>query len=160
MNGMGEVASRIIAASAPASPTRSRVLTSWKEVAGYMGKGVRTVQRWERDFGLPVRRPSRMKSRRAVLALTVDLDSWVALRCSRGRRDPRADASEPGSVTLRDRMKTAAALRITNHVLMNEIQIAVETLRQKLAEMCPAYGLSDSVAVLGGLDDGPVGIAG
>jgi len=32
------------------------VLTSWKEIAAYFGIGVRTVQRWERQFGLPVER--------------------------------------------------------------------------------------------------------
>jgi hypothetical protein len=32
-------------------------LTTWKEVAAYLGKGVRTVQRWEAELGLPVRRP-------------------------------------------------------------------------------------------------------
>jgi len=37
---------------------QSDVLNSWKEVSNYIGRGVRTVQRWEKDFGLPVRRPS------------------------------------------------------------------------------------------------------
>ena len=31
-------------------------LDSWKEIAGYLKRDVRTVQRWERDFGLPVQR--------------------------------------------------------------------------------------------------------
>ncbi len=31
------------------------VLNSWKEIACYLGRGVRTVQRYERDLGLPVR---------------------------------------------------------------------------------------------------------
>src|SRR5262245_39152755 len=28
-------------------------LDSWKEIAGYLGRGVRTGQRWEREEGLP-----------------------------------------------------------------------------------------------------------
>ena len=32
------------------------LLNSWKEIAAYMGRGVRTLQRWERDLALPVRR--------------------------------------------------------------------------------------------------------
>lgn len=32
------------------------VLSSWKEIASYVGRGVRTVQRWEKDLGFPVRR--------------------------------------------------------------------------------------------------------
>jgi hypothetical protein len=37
---------------------------------------VRTVQRWEQELGLPVRRP-RGKSRSAVIALAADLDEWL-----------------------------------------------------------------------------------
>ena len=31
-------------------------LDSWKEIASYLGRGIRTVQRWEREEGLPVHR--------------------------------------------------------------------------------------------------------
>lgn len=54
----------------------SEVLNSWKEVAAYLGRGVRTVQRWEQELGLPVRRP-RGKDRSAVIALKADLDRWL-----------------------------------------------------------------------------------
>jgi hypothetical protein len=52
------------------------ILTSWKEIAQYMGKGVRTVQRWEAYFGLPVRRPT-ANSHHAVLAIPAELDAWI-----------------------------------------------------------------------------------
>jgi len=35
---------------------RDERLDSWKEIAAYLGRGVRTVQRWEREEGLPVHR--------------------------------------------------------------------------------------------------------
>lgn len=57
------------------------VLTSWKEIAQYVGKGVRTVQRWEHYFGLPVRRPNG-GSHHAVLALPDELDEWMRQRAS------------------------------------------------------------------------------
>jgi hypothetical protein len=49
------------------------VLKSWLEVAAYMGKGVRTVQRWEVELGLPIHRlpPSH------IAAVPQELDSWV-----------------------------------------------------------------------------------
>ena len=50
-------------------------LSSWKEIAAYLGKGVRTVQRWERQFGLPVRRPS-AKSH-VIFAIPRELDTWI-----------------------------------------------------------------------------------
>lgn len=52
------------------------VLNSWKEIAAYLGRGVRTVQRWEHDLALPVRRP-RGRERSAVIALKADLDRWL-----------------------------------------------------------------------------------
>jgi len=57
------------------SETRnSEVLTSWKEIASYIGRGVRTVQRWERQLGLPVRRNA---SRSTVTALSSEIDACI-----------------------------------------------------------------------------------
>lgn len=56
--------------------TNSEVLNSWKEIATYVGRGVRTVQRWERELNLPVRRP-RGKQRSAVIAIKQDIDLWL-----------------------------------------------------------------------------------
>jgi transcriptional regulator with XRE-family HTH domain len=123
---------------------RTHVLTSWKEVARYMGKGVRTVQRWERDFNLPVRRPSGAKNKRAILVLAADLDAWIALQCSRMSRDRRSDGIGLPPATLRDRMQAATSLRVANRLLLNEIQIAVEALQQKLSAMCPESGPEES----------------
>ncbi len=52
------------------------VLSSWKEIASYLGKGVRTVQRWERELSLPVRRP-KPNEKQIVLAFPDELDAWV-----------------------------------------------------------------------------------
>jgi hypothetical protein len=32
---------------------KSEVLNFWKEIAEYLHRGIRTVQRWERDLKLP-----------------------------------------------------------------------------------------------------------
>jgi hypothetical protein len=61
---------------------QSDVLNSWKEVSNYIGRGVRTVQRWEKDFGLPVRRPSG-HLRGSVIALKADIDTWLGSRHAR-----------------------------------------------------------------------------
>lgn len=52
------------------------ILNSWKEIANYLGRGVRTVQRWERDLGLPIHRP-KGKDRSAVLAFPEELNAWL-----------------------------------------------------------------------------------
>lgn len=59
-----------------ATPDR-RVLHSWKEIATYTGRGVRTVQRYELQYGFPVRRPAG-GPRSAVLALSSEIDQWLA----------------------------------------------------------------------------------
>jgi hypothetical protein len=56
--------------------TSPEVLNSWKEIARYLDRGVRTVQRWEGDLGLPVRRPHG-HGRSAVFAIRADLDAWL-----------------------------------------------------------------------------------
>ena len=56
-----------------------RILNSWKEIAGYLGRGVRTVQRWEVQLGLPVHRPAG-KDHSAVLAFSSELDEWLNSR--------------------------------------------------------------------------------
>ncbi len=66
------------------------VLNSWKEVATYIGRGVRTVQRWEQELGLPVRRP-RGKSRSAVIALKNELDRWLKETPQEQKLEPAAD---------------------------------------------------------------------
>lgn len=54
----------------------SHILNGWKEIALYIGRGVRTVQRWETLAGLPVHRPQG-RNRSAVVAFTEQLDWWL-----------------------------------------------------------------------------------
>ena len=54
-----------------------KILNSWKEIASYLGRGIRTVQRWERDFHLPVHRPGGHE-RSAVIAFSGEVDHWLA----------------------------------------------------------------------------------
>jgi len=67
------------------NPSMSRALTSWKEIASYIGKSVRTVQRWEAELGLPIRRPN-PGDRNVVIALPAELDRWLLRRLT-----PRAN---------------------------------------------------------------------
>src|ERR1700704_3701793 len=51
-------------------------LNSWKEVAQYVGRSERTIQRWEREFGFPVHRPAG-KLRSSVIAVAAEIDEWI-----------------------------------------------------------------------------------
>jgi TolB-like protein/tetratricopeptide (TPR) repeat protein len=51
-------------------------LDSWKEIAAYLGRDVRTVQRWAKTGHLPVHRiPGGERPR--VFALKVEIDAWL-----------------------------------------------------------------------------------
>jgi hypothetical protein len=51
-------------------------LDSWKDIASYLSRDVRTVIRWEQQRGLPVRRlPG--AGRKVVFAYTAELDAWL-----------------------------------------------------------------------------------
>ncbi len=65
------------------SPRTTPTLNSWKEIAVYLGRGVRTVQRWEEELGLPVRR-IRDTNRSPVFAFERDLQAWLQRRRESG----------------------------------------------------------------------------
>lgn len=53
------------------------ILNSWKEISAYVGRGVRTVQRYEVEFGFPIHRPAR-KNRSSVMAFAEEIDLWLS----------------------------------------------------------------------------------
>jgi len=55
----------------------SGVLSGWKDIANYLRKGVRTVQRYEHELNLPVHRLSRGKLGGGVITTRNELDTWI-----------------------------------------------------------------------------------
>jgi TolB-like protein len=97
-------------ASPPAegSPLPGKKLVSWKEIANHLGRETRTVQRWEKNEGLPVRRHEHQK-RSTVYAYATELDEWFKRR--QPEDDPDADAAfipEPDVETLAEKTKGGA----------------------------------------------------
>jgi hypothetical protein len=141
----------------PAENTvKVRDLTNWKDIARYMGKGVRTVQRWEQDFGLPVRR-SPGSRKRAVLARRSDLDAWVESRC--GTRADSITDSKPGKSGLNARLRlvtgveTFHALHGNTLALTNELQEVLSALSVRVAIAMRIQ--SESVSARTGLSADP-----
>ena len=60
-------------------PSVAGRLDSWKEIATYLGREVRTVQRWEKQEGLPVHRHLHEKQG-TVYAFKGELDAWIRSR--------------------------------------------------------------------------------
>jgi hypothetical protein len=78
-----------------------RILQSWKQIASYLGRGVRTIQRYEVQLGLPVHRPAG-SSRSAVMAFSDEIDAWLSRTPTRSQQmiDLVAEASEMRSSPL------------------------------------------------------------
>jgi hypothetical protein len=58
---------------------KENILTSWKEIAAYLDRDVRTCVRWEKRYGLPVHRLER-DSKAKVFAYKEQIDEWLAAR--------------------------------------------------------------------------------
>jgi predicted DNA-binding transcriptional regulator AlpA len=91
----------------------AKVLTSWKEIAQYLGKSSRTAQRWERELGLPVR-GKREGSKRSVIAVPREIDAWV-------RSLPRL-AVEHSSGSHEDLLRMIESLQSENATLRNRLK--------------------------------------
>jgi len=66
-------------------------LDSWKEIAVYFGREVRTVQLWEKREGLPIHRHFH-KQLGSIFAFRSELGAWRS-QASAGSREPQAEAA-------------------------------------------------------------------
>lgn len=110
-----------------------KFLTGWKEIATYLGKGVRTVQRYEREMGLPVRRPAG-KSRAAVIATKAELDAWVIASPFRDDYSLLRPAAEQSPLTaeIRGRVKEMRQLNQQMAELRSELRGSVSLLKETI----------------------------
>jgi CheY-like chemotaxis protein len=110
----------------------SDILTCWKEIAQYFGKGVRTVQRWEHEAGLPIRRHNGAKGR--VFATTQELDAWIQSATS--WIEGNSGNSEFEMATLR---KKVTELTLENEMLRHRLA----KLEEKMAASKTGSGDAD-----------------
>jgi phage terminase Nu1 subunit (DNA packaging protein) len=101
------------------------VLNSWKEISQYMGRSVRTLQRWER-YGLPVHRPSG-RDKSSVYALPHELKQWL----EKGKpKEPVDKEYEDRLHAIMDRAHNVAdsmeQLRKNTHTLQERLQRSME----------------------------------
>lgn len=136
----------------PIQASEPKFLNSWKEIANYMGKGVRTVQRYEAHFGLPVRRPAG-KSRAAVVATCAEIDAWIAARPIREtlqlpsvqslRNDPDFLALQEGVKEMRALREQLAALRaetrLSLNLLLNGVRKYAATQRTNVTDQTTSW---------------------
>lgn len=82
---------------------RGARLDSWKEIAAYLNRDLRTLQRWEKTANLPIRRLNK-PGLRAVFAYTAELDEWL-----------RQQGSSPVETTPNDESIATPAASVPMH---------------------------------------------
>ena len=118
----------------------TEILNSWKEIAAYLNRGVRTVQRWEAELRLPIRRPSG-RSRSAVIAMRSEIDSW--LRSCPLEKPQKHAADEPpipadSLPSCRELLSDARRLRAEVFRSRHELSTALQELCTTVQKMTVA----------------------
>ena len=114
--GLSNVTNRLGTTSTTLGEVKT-ILNSWKGIAAYLGRGVRTVQRWERECGLPVHRPHN-HSRSPVIAIPTEIDNWL-------RNGELKQARTKGN----------AAVRVKLKHLMTELQANIERMCRNVEQL-------------------------
>jgi hypothetical protein len=111
-------------------------LHTWKEIAGYLDCGVRTVQRWEEQLALPVRRADG-KNRSHVLAIRSEIDEWLkstfsALRVNAPRR------------TTGDNLERKISRQIRRDSKLSELVLRTKAIRRNIVELQRALSVAEA----------------
>ena len=101
----------------PRKPASPEQLDSWKEIAAYLKRDIRTVQRWEEKEDLPIHRHHHSRQG-SVYAFRSELDGWLKTR------NPSTETEDPP----RD-----AELRFLKHIKWVKIAIPIAGLLVSLS---------------------------
>ncbi|HEX6802564.1 MAG TPA: hypothetical protein VF133_02710 [Terriglobales bacterium] len=109
----------------PQKTAKIQILSGWKEIASYLRKGVRTIQRYEREMGLPIHRPAG-KSSGAVVATKTELDEWVT-----SPRGPLDSMAKRRTLESRTNKLRANFLQIDCEIALTFASVALGTTDQE-----------------------------
>src|SRR5690348_1731708 len=113
------------------------ILSGWKQIADHLGKGVRTVRRYERELSLTVRRPAG-KSSVSVIATADELDAWVTTSPIRSQFElARPTANTEMLEELRRNVREMSRLRRETQEVRHGISESLELLRTNIRSAMP-----------------------
>ena len=116
---------------------QANMLSCWKDIAHYMGRSVRTVQRWEQQAGLPVLRPASHGPKSQILLDRREADAWMASRSlpvTGSRRGVRVRASRR-TARLENDLRAARRLLTAKQALTEQVNRHVLLLKTQSALM-------------------------
>ena len=103
-------------------------LTGWKEIGNFVGRGVRTVQRWTTELELPVHR-IRNSPRSPVFAFKSELDWWMRKRAmDNGSTHQLVPHQYQTSFTIRKARLLKTRCRSLNVDLHQQLQCLMQNL--------------------------------
>jgi TolB-like protein len=133
---------------------KGRRLDSWKAIAQYLDRDVRSVQRWEHERSLPVHRLPGDKTS-AVFAYQAELDQWLLSRGNEPAPETTSSASSSGGHGGADLASQPVGRKASWSVLawtaisLGIVLLAVVGMRLKLSDFrTPARLGFPSIAVL------------
>ncbi|MGH9778396.1 MAG: tetratricopeptide repeat protein [Candidatus Acidiferrales bacterium] len=96
-------------------------METWKEIATYLKRGVRTVRRWEREEGLPVHRHLHKKLG-TVYAYKAEVDAWWASRGAKlGTQPEEPEGASPRRLWLSVGATGLAVLLAAGYLLWRQL---------------------------------------
>lgn len=123
---------------APEREARNARLSSWKEIAVYLDRGVRTVQRWHADLQLPVHKLT-ASPKSPVFAYKEEVDRWLRQcaqreatfsgRTADGRDTVSRPASKQASVVSRSQSIRERLRQTAFGFLLTEAGLALTLVR-------------------------------
>jgi TolB-like protein/Flp pilus assembly protein TadD len=110
-------------------------LDSWKEIATYVKRGVRTVRRWERQEGLPVHR-HRHSKQATVYAFGHEIDSWLERRSAAEDADqfPVDRAPQPSAGPGRETREKDRGIRPTIIAILPLRNLGGDSKQERFAD--------------------------
>jgi tetratricopeptide (TPR) repeat protein len=122
-------------------------LTSWKEIASFLGRDERTAKRWEATRGLPVRRiPGTGRS--SVFAYAEEIEAWMRTGASQqpAYAEPPEETAKAETRTRTPWLRVAAATLIGGAVLVAALAIYEFGLVSEFEPGHPATHIPDRAA--------------
>jgi serine/threonine-protein kinase len=135
-------------------------LDSWKAIAGYLERSLRTVQRWHASHGLPVHHFGGSKS--SVFAFTEEIDRWLVGLAEKTRSTPMGEDEGLAAREKKSRELTASAEEMWETRSERNIQTVAGLYRKAIDEhagnAAAFVGLANAMAfsAMHGIMDGTV----
>lgn len=128
------------------------ILNSWKEIAVYLQAGIRTLQRWELELGMPIHRFTNGSHSR-VFAFAKELDLW---RISRAEpKESRRELHRQSTVKAMELRIRARELCAESRALQREVSSQLTRLQNRVAHLWKISAFANARRLADRTEDDP-----